>query len=626
MRPKSYPGGAATSLRYVEATITRVATRGSSARTKYEIAISSDQTIERTFYGLTWRERLSHDADAVQLARFKSGRAAFLDGHNTDRQIGTLKNARIDGDRVLRAEVEWGVSALAKEKRAEIDAGTGVGANVSVGYLPKRWRLIEEDAEKGDLWLAQLWEPVEASSVAVPADESVGFGRAITGPGMYPVETMKGVSMSGTGVESPARDARAEAVEIATMAASNGLADRAGEWIERGLTPDQVGREILNLTATRGRSQPAFEASLDPLDGLSARDRAGYSYARAILVAAGEARGGVEAEVHSGLTKSWPKGAPRRGGSDSILVPLRLNPWSTRTALDTKTPGTAGEVIVDRAGELIELMRPKTMVARAGARILTGLVGNIQFPKKTGAGTVYWVPENPGVAVTETNLTTGLLIGAPKTLMGTEAYSRQFLIQAPSSGVDGESMVRDDLAEGHALALDFAALHGIGANGQPLGIYNIPAVLTNSMGATVPTFAKLIDMMGKIGDANAPTDGLKWLTTPLMAATMARTLVASAAGSDMIWKGPLSGGQMAGYPAFSTNQVSKTLGAGADEHGMILAAWDQLLLLLWNSLELIVDPYAKKKEGLIEVTSFQMADVLVRQPTAFCVSTGAKIA
>jgi hypothetical protein len=39
----------------------------------------------------------------------------------------------------------------------------------------------------------------------------------------------------------------------------------------------------------------------------------------------------------------------------------------------------------------------------------------------------------------------------------------------------------------------------------------------------------------------------------------------------------------------------------------------------WGALELIVDPYRLKKQGMIEVTSFQMVDVMVRRPTAFAV-------
>ncbi len=620
---KAYPGGAASGLRYTDAVLTRTQTRGAGAAARYEIAISSEAIVERNFFGLAWREQLSHDAAAVQLSRFRSGRAPFLADHETGQQIGTLKNARIDGDGVLRADVAWGVGALAQEKKAEIDAGTGVGANVSVGYIPKRWKLVEEDTELGDLWLASLWEPVEASSVAVPADASVGFGRGHNGPGIYPVETeeREGIQVGITN-DAPPRNREAELLEIGELCEGYSVPMKR-EWVEKKLTPDQVARAILSERSTRGTTAPSSEIP-DMFEGLSTRDRDGYSFARAMLVAAGEAEGGVEAEVHAALSKAFP--SARKGSGHSIMTPMRLSaPRWTRGALDTKTPTGASEMIFDRPGELIELFRNQSMVIRAGARVLTGLVGNVQFVKQTGPTTIYWVPENPGVDVTESEITTGLVTGSPKTMQGTTVYSRQFLVQAPSSGIDGENMVREDLALGHALAFDFAALHGKGAMGEPTGIYVSGDVLeTATMG--IPDWPKLVNMSGQIADANAPTDRLKWMTTPLMASKLKTVLVASASSSDFIWTGPFTNGEVAGYPSMATNQVRKNMGVGADEHGIVLADWVQVLLMTWNALELIVDPYAKKKQGLIEVTSFQMGDVVLRQPTAIVRAKGAKIA
>jgi HK97 family phage major capsid protein len=390
------------------------------------------------------------------------------------------------------------------------------------------------------------------------------------------------------------------------------------EWIERGLTPDAVGREILKLQAAGQVSLGAAPAAEDPLDGLSVRDRNRFSYARAVLVACGEERGGVEAEVSQGLARAYP--GARRGSSNSIMVPFRLNVPSKR-ALDTKTPGGASELVFDTPGELIELLRPKSMCVRAPARIVSGLTGNVGFVKKTGAGSVSWQPENPGPpGVSQSNLSTGLVVASPKTLQGFETYSRQLLIQAASAGLDAETMVREDLAEGHALAFDGGALHGSGVGGEPLGVFNVPGTNPGTL-SDPPSYAELVTMLGLVADANAETDRLQWFMTPLLAAKLKAVLVASAAGSEMIWTGPLSGGMVAGYKAWASNQVSKLLGAGGDEHGVALGDWSQVLFLTWNALELIVDPFARKAEGLVEIVSYQLGDVLIRQPSAFAVAS-----
>lgn len=57
--------------------------------------------------------------------------------------------------------------------------------------------------------------------------------------------------------------------------------------------------------------------------------------------------------------------------------------------------------------------------------------------------------------------------------------------------------------------------------------------------------------------------------------------------------------------------------SGAICHAVIFGSWNQLLIAEWGVIEVVVDPYAKKRQGMIECTSFQMVDVLVRQPAAF---------
>jgi len=111
-----------------------------------------------------------------------------------------------------------------------------------------------------------------------------------------------------------------------------------------------------------------------------------------------------------------------------------------------------------------------------------------------------------------------------------------------------------------------------------------------------------------------------------------RSLMFSAAGSDTIWQGTLEvggTGRIAGYRAAATNQVSKTMTGSAEtggaEHGLIFGNWADMIIGLFASLELVVDPYAKKKRGLIEVTSFQMADLILRHGESFAKTTGATI-
>lgn len=413
-------------------------------------------------------------------------------------------------------------------------------------------------------------------------------------------------------IPATARDPKdlREIAELTQIAAKYGVADKVAGWIDQGLTPAQIGKEILFANASKPAPQPSAEM-LDMPDS----DRRRYSYARAILMAASGDLDGLELEVHNELAKKVPNSYKPRGG---VFVPVRLRP--SAAGLDSRTAKKGAEVVFDEPGELIDLLRNMAVAVRLGARVLTGLQGPVSFTKQTGAGTATWVGENPGADVADSNLTLGLATLNPKTLQSSTSYSRQLLATA---NIDVESLVRNDLAAIHALAWDKAVLHGSGASNEPTGVYVAPDVNAVAMGG-VPTFGKLVDMATEVAKDNALFGNLGFVTTPGMSGKLMQTLVASAAGSAMIWSGNHLEGSVAGYRALTSNQVSSTLGAGS-EHGIVFANWADVLVGMWAGLEIIVDPYRLKKQGMIEVTSFQMTDVLLRRGESFTKSTGATI-
>jgi HK97 family phage major capsid protein len=349
-------------------------------------------------------------------------------------------------------------------------------------------------------------------------------------------------------------------------------------------------------------------------------EKQNYSYARAMAAALARAEGqsvsGFEVEVSQDMERNLPASYKRNGG---IFVPLSLQRAAIAESL-YNTAGKGAETVFTEPGELIDMLRNASVAVRLGARMLTGLQGPVSFPKQVGATTAYWVAENTGTDVTASNATLGSVSLNPKTLQATTAYSRQLLAQAT---VDIEALVRNDMAAVHALAWDRAVLHGTGDNNQPTGIYAAANVNAIAMGG-VPTYGKLIDMITEINKDNAILGTLRFVTTPGMAGKLAQTVIASNTDTRMIWDGAVTGGRLVGYEATSSNQVSATLGGGS-EHGIIVGDFSQVMIGTWGGFELVVDPYALKKQGMVEVTSFQMCDVALRHPHAFCKSTGATI-
>jgi HK97 family phage major capsid protein len=381
-----------------------------------------------------------------------------------------------------------------------------------------------------------------------------------------------------------------------------------------------VSDHVLARLKRQSAAHPAGLAQ-PTVDNLTPKERNEYSIRRAILAAFGETeQGRLELEVSAELGKSIGR-SPQMGG---IFVPTRLNVPRPQAAsgLDTKTNAAGKYTVATEVRDLIELLRNHTRVIQLGATVLSGLQGNLQFPTQATPGVLYWTGEDPGTDVTQADITFGVRTMTPKTCQSTTAFSRQLLAQ---STVDVEALVREDIAKIHALGIDLAAIAGTGNSNQPHGIIGttgIGSVLAgDGTNGAVPTYATIVDLETSIAAANADEDGMRFLTTPGMRGKLKKVgKLDSTYASIPLWDqwGNAPGiGDLIGYQAFVSNQVPSTLTKGTKSgvcHAIIFGYWPSVVIGEWGVIELVVDPYSSKKQGLIEVTSFQMVDVMLRQP------------
>jgi len=231
-------------------------------------------------------------------------------------------------------------------------------------------------------------------------------------------------------------------------------------------------------------------------------------------------------------------------------------------------------------------------------------------------GAIDWTGENPGSDVAESNLLLDQVTMSPKIGQATTSYSRNLLNQGV---VSVDNLVTDDLASINALEVDRVVIHGSGSSFQPRGIYSTSGIGSVAFGGAI-TKAKVVDMETAICAANADIGSMAYLTTPNIRGTAKKTLEFSSAGSNPLWTGNNENGELNGYKAGATNQVSKTLGSGSD-HGILFGVWAESMVGEWGALELITDPYRLKKQGMIEITSYISIDHAVRQAAAFCKGT-----
>jgi len=600
-----------------------------------ELAFSSEEPYSRYF----GNEILDHSPNSIRLDRMNMGGPLLLE-HEPEDIIGVVESVRIGTDRVGRAVVRFGKSEAADT--AFQDVVDGIRRNVSVGYRVHRMRLESEGQDGNDSTYRVVdWEPLEISLVAIPADPTVGVGRSnndtefeteiegaviVSPTPAVPLEpTLKEKKMNEQELQvlqaqlradaaKAERTRTAEIVAIGEQFAKRGGENLAMQFIRDGKSVDEFKAALLE----RAAHSPDQQTDTVELTRKEAKD---YSYTRALAAALARAEGqnvsGFEVEISQDIERGMPANFKRNGG---IFVPLSLQRSAISEAL-YNTSGKGASTVFTQAGEFIDMLRNSSIAVGLGARVMSGLTGPVSFPTQTAGVSVEWVAENSGTNATASNATLSSVSLSPKTLQGTTAFSRQLMAQ---SSIDIENFIRADLAAAHALAWDLAVMHGSGSANQPTGIYAASNVNAVAMGG-VPTFGKLIDMVTEVLKDNALAGSLAFATTPGMAGKLAQTVVAATTDTRMIWSGKLDAGELAGYSAKASNQVSAVLGGGS-EHGIIFGNWSDALIGMWGALELVVDPYSLKKQGMIEVTSFQLCDIALRHAQSFCKATGATIA
>lgn len=357
----------------------------------------------------------------------------------------------------------------------------------------------------------------------------------------------------------------------------------------------------------RQPAQPAHRPN--PAIGMSQGDLRAYSLTRAILAAATQDWRGAELEREASEAVSQRVGYAPKG----FFVPFD---WLTRD-MQAGDPQYGGYLVDTKllSSSFIELLRNRMVLRAAGVTMMGGLVGDIAVPKQTSGATAYWVGE--GGAPSESTQVVGQVELKPKTVGAYTDYTRRLLKQ---SSLDVEAFVRGDLAAVIALAIDYAAFHGLGAANQPRGLQyvsGIGSVLGGTDGAA-PDWADIVGLETEVAVDNADIGRLSYITNAKVRGKLKQTFRNGTYGEIPIWSGgnlPLND-----YPAHVTNQVSSTLTKGSSSSvcsAIFYGNWADMVLGMWGELDILVDPYTGSTTGTVRVVAMQDVDVAVRRAQSF---------
>lgn len=630
-----------------------------------------------------WIEVLGHTPDEVDLTRLNGG-APLLANHDRYTAtgatplagIGAVDRAWLEGGKLYTEITVSGRDALADLRQDIVD---DLVRNVSIAYIIDE-RVLTKVAGSGapDEYRVTRWTPHEVSLVDIPADATVGIGRAAadavpsttyriiaidqppaegattrshtmdqaTAPATEPAVT-RSTSKQTDGIDLE----RARIREIMAVAKQWNVPELAEKAIESGQDADIFATRVLAHLKDTG----ALRVAETPEIGMSPNDVESFSFCRAILAASDPHHAATLApfELECSRAAQDKRGDSRDKIRDSALtIPvdvlmrgIQLNASAARSAqslmlqrarygianrgrligqrdLTVGAPTGGGNTVATEVlgSDFISLLRNAMVLERLGCTFLTGLNGNIAIPSQTGAATGYWVAENG--APTESQQTVGQVLGSPKTCGAFVDYSRRLLVQ---SSIDVEAFVRADLASVIGLMIQLGAINGSGASNEPTGLLNTSGIgsVAGGTDGLAPAYSHIVGLETAVANANGDVGNLAFLTNTKVRGKLRQTQVFSGTDGKAVWTsqpGSQGVGDVLGYDAVCSNSVPSNLVKGSS--GSVCSAimfgnWVDLIIFMWGGLDIMLDPYTGSSAGTKRLVALQDLDVGARHTGSF---------
>lgn len=623
-----------------------------------ELAFSSEMEGERWF-GI---EILDHAPASIRLDRIRDGGALLVD-HDWSDQIGVIESVTIGADLRGRAVVRFGRSARANEVFQ--DVVDGIRKHVSVGYRVHGAKLVET-RDDVDVYRINDWEPLEISLVSVPFDHSVGIGRSLEIPQEEtpPTAPQNAIVNSGerannsiseevramekilrdasgnlvramvdaegkitqvlevleqAGAETRAAGQRALAAEQTRTAAILAMGDKyncaqlARDAVTAGKTAESFQGEVLDFMNSRGAAAGSSKRDSKPIDdmpnpeiGLTDAEVRKYSLFKVVRALANphdaKAQEAAAFEIDCSHSAARVLGKEAKG----ILVPEDVmgRAFNAGGAANTPSGAQTGSNLVDTklmTGSFIEMLRNRTTIMSLGTS-MGGLVGNVDIPRQTGGATAYWLGE--GDDTTEGAPSIGQIELSPKTLGAYTDITRRLMMQ---STPDAEGIVRRDLVNAVAQAIDYAGYYGTGTSNTPKGIKNYTGINAVDFASTWPTFAELVAMESEIAADNADIGQMAYVGNARFRGNSKTTPRFGTGTESTIWE---PGNTINGYRTEITNQLING--------DVFFGNFADLIIGLWGGLDLTVDPYSLSKSGGVRLVVFQDVDFALRRVESIC--------
>ena len=246
--------------------------------------------------------------------------------------------------------------------------------------------------------------------------------------------------------------------------------------------------------------------------------------------------------------------------------------------------------------DILEPLRAKNVLVQAGAKFLTGLVGDVAVPIMAG-GNVTWEGETSNASDAGTSFSSVKL--SPKRLTAYVDISKQFLAQDSKSA---EALIRQDLVNAINSKLESTILgNASGSTTQPAGLFYGQSV------NKILAFSGVTNLEADIEDANVIGECKYIMSNKAKAAF--RNMPKSAKSTELV----MEGGQIDGTEVLNTSHVPG--------QGVAYGDWSNLAIGQWGGIDLTVDPYTKAAAGQVRLVINAYFDAKPLRSSAFAFGT-----
>ena len=247
-------------------------------------------------------------------------------------------------------------------------------------------------------------------------------------------------------------------------------------------------------------------------------------------------------------------------------------PAESRAAITVEVEGE--DVVATDLMDVVKPLQAMNVMVKAGAKYITGLVGDVQYPIMSNASCT-WEGETAKAqdgAVTFTNVKL-----SPKRLTTIVPISKQFLLQ---DGVGAEAAIREEIVNAINAKLEATIL------GSEAGTGTMPGgIFAGELTTSITDFKGLCDLEAGLEDANVYGE-LKYIVSPKAKAAL-RNMAKSTKSTQLVFEN----GEIDGTPALCTSHLKDKKIAFGD--------FSQYIIAQWGNLDITVDNVTLAREAQI---------------------------